>query len=258
MKHKLIAVTTLIFSAAFAQSQTQPAQPADPDQGQVQPAQPVVPDRSLPTPTQPGAVGQEGSVFNQPAGITQPPQSRFRTNPNPRFGGTNQTRFGGTNQVRFGGTNRLNFGSNNVVFGTNAAGATNAGAVNAEQLQVINEAAGAATNQAAQTGANVADQAFALQLRTALAQTGATQIYFPQTRSTVTVMNQGGTVTLQGAVSSEAERESIEARIKNTPGVVSVDNQLQIGADQNRVLTPRTPGINPAPNSETDRRLLNP
>ena len=61
-------------------------------------------------------------------------------------------------------------------------------------------------------------------------------------------MNQGGVVTLQGMVANEGERRSIEARIKNTPGVTSVNNQLQIPSF--------VPG--PLPGSETNRQLLNP
>ena len=98
-------------------------------------------------------------------------------------------------------------------------------------------------------------------MRSVLSRPGATQIYFPQTRSTITVMNQNGALVLRGFVTSEEEKQSIESRIQKTPGVVSIDNQLQVGGQQQQPVVPRTPGLNPAPNSqipEQERRLLNP
>ncbi len=259
MKINSVLIAVAILSASFAQSQTQPGQSAPPAPGQtgsspnnsVRGRQLGIPRPA--NPSAPGVGGREDTIFNQPAGANRPQPGQF----------------GGTNQVSFGGTNQVNFGTNNVAFGgtnqtafggTNSAVVTNGASPVAGQGRFINEPAGANanTNQVGRSGINPADQAFSQQLRAALAQTGATQIYFPQTRSTITVMNLNGVVTLKGFVANDGERQSIQARIQNTAGVTSVDNQLQINDGQNRGITPRTPGINPAPNSQNDRRLLNP
>ncbi len=206
-------------------------------------------------PSQPGVGGQEGTIFNQRTGANQPQPGQF--------GGTNQVRFGGTNQVLSGGTNRILFGGTNVQPGgtvNEAAGATSA-------TNQAGQFRGSLTNQPGSTNqqdGNLGEQAFSQQMRGVLSRPGATQIFFPQTRSTVSVMNQNGALVLTGSVTSEEEKQSIKSRIQNTPGVISIDNQLQVGNGQNGVITPRTPGINPAPNSGInqgqgqDRRLLNP
>lgn len=223
--------------------------------GNPSPFQPRVNPPQPRNPSQPGVGGQEGTIFNQPAGANQPLPGQF--------GGTNQVRFGGTNQVGSGGTNRIQFGGTNVQPGgtvNEAAGATSATNQGGFSGQIPNQPG--LTNQ---QGGILAEQAFSQQMRAVLSRPGATQIFFPQTRSTVSVMNQNGALVLTGSVTSEEEKQSIESRIQNTPGVVSIDNQLQVGNNgQNGVSTPRTRGINPAPNSGInqgqgqDRRLLNP
>lgn len=232
MKKKSVLLATLILSASLAQSQTQPS-PA--------------PSPSVGTAVQPGVNPTQPRPGIAPRANTPSEDNRILLDrpPQPGFGGTNQVTFGTTNPP-FGTPNQTAFQRTNLApaFGTNQTAFPGAGAP-------INEASGASTN--ANTGltngtANAADQAFAQQLRAALARTGATQIFFPQTRSTVTVMNQNGAVTLRGMVANEGERRSIEARIKNTPGVTSVSNQLQIPTF--------VPGT--LPGAETNRQLLNP
>lgn len=262
MKRNFVALAVLIISSALSQGQTTTTAPSTPPAGGQSGALRNNSVRgqssSQLNPSQPGVGGGEGTIFNQPAGANRTQPAPFGGTNQGNFGSANSPAFGTTNSATFGGTNQVAFGTTNTPFGgTNSAVVTNGVSPVAGQGSPINEAAGATTNQTAQTGAGPADQAFALQLRAALAKPGATQIYFPQTRSTVTMMNQNGAVTLQGFVSSEAEKQSIEARIKGAPGVSSVNNQLQVGSGQ-RGITPRTPGINPAPNSATDRQLLNP
>jgi len=58
------------------------------------------------------------------------------------------------------------------------------------------------------------------------------------------VSSQNGTVTLTGSVPGEKERQMVEAMVKNTPGVVSVNNQIRISA----------PGVSSL--SDTDRALV--
>lgn len=262
MKKYFAVFTSLLLTAPFAQSQ-QPNQsaPGQPQQQQTGvPSQPQSQDQFRNS-SQPGATGREGTIFNQPAGANQP-------QPN-QFGGTNQVRFGTTNQVQFGTTNNQTFLPTNQaqLVGPNRGFAVG---TNIQPGTQLNEAAGAvATNQfqggqaglTNQAGANLADQAFALQMRAVLSRPGAAQIFFPQTRSTISVVNQNGALTLQGFVTSDEEKRAIEARIQNSPGVTSIDNQLQVGNGQNPGITPRTPGLNPAPNSQInpeERRLLNP
>lgn len=262
MKNKFVLLASLLVSTSLAQAQTQSAPGGGQAAGQsgqsgaaVGAQQPGVPtpgnpaQRGVPTPpqpgvpSQPGVGGNESTIFNQPAGANQP-----------------QPRFGGTNQVPFGGTNRVLPGTNQAFGGTNVppGGAFNDPAGATAATNQFGRAGAGTTNQPGQAG-NLADQAFTQQMRAVLARPGATRIFFPQTRSTISVQNQNGALTLQGFVTSEEEKRSIEARIQNTPGVTSIDNQLQVGATQG--IAPRTPGINPAPNSqipEQERRLLNP
>ena len=229
MKKQFIVVACFVFSASIATGQTQSGQTAPPGGT-----------------TQPGSPGQSGAAPVQPINpqVDAGGNRILQTQPAaPTFGGTNQVTFGTTNPP-FARTNP-GFAATNIPprFGPNTPPSVAA-------TGVINEASGAA-NPSAVGGTNaaaLADQAFTQQLRAALARPGPTQIFFPQTRSTITVMNQGGVVTLQGMAANEGERRSIEARIKNTPGVTSVNNQLQIPSF--------VPG--PLPGSETNRQLLNP
>lgn len=262
MKKHFAVFTSLLLTATFAHSQ-QPNQSAPVQSGQPSSQQQSgVPSQQQPgdqfqNPSQSGVGGREGTIFNQPAGANQP-------QPN-QFGGTNQVRFGTTNQVQFGSTNNQTFlATNQAQFEANRA----FGGTNIQPGTPFNEAAGAfATNQfqggqlTNQAGGNLADQAFAQQMRAVLSRAGAAQIFFPQTRSTISVINQNGALTLQGFVTSDEEKRAIEARIQSTPGVTSIDNQLQVGRGQNPGIAPRTPGLNPAPNSPInpeERRLLNP
>ena len=98
----------------------------------------------------------------------------------------------------------------------------------------------------------LADPTFAQRLQAALSRTGSTQVFFPQTRSTVNVMNQNGVVTLQGNVSSLVEKQSIEARVRDMQGVTSINDQLKVmGPSQNGLGSPAQTNIN-------NRQLLNP
>ena len=196
-----------------------------------------------------GNAATNGVGANQP--IDPERQRTLLQNPErPGFGGTNQVRFGTTNQP-FAATNQVAFGGTNRV----APLGTNGPSPIAGNGTIINDASGAAANQngiflppangngtvAGQNGvnqngvttgtdqnANNTPEVFSQRLTAALAQTGATRIYFPQTRSTVTVANQNGTILLTGLVSSQAEKQEVEARIKKTRGVTIVDNQLKV------------------------------
>lgn len=233
--------------------------------------------------TQTGQTSASGAVTNtRPNGIgaNQPidperqrillPQDR------PVFGGTNQIVFGTTNRP-FGSTNQLRFGGTNRVapFATNAGPSAIVGNTNGT---IINDASGAAANQngiflppvnangaavatngvtgqvnagATNQSLNNTEDVFNQRLRAALLQTGATRIYFPQTRSTVTVANQNGTVMLTGMVTSEAEKQEIEKRIRKTQGVTIVDNQL-------KVLAGSPPGVDQRSTPTGDQRLRTP
>lgn len=220
---------------------------------------------SQPTVTVPGA---PGVIVNDPAGVNQNAGliPGGDTNRIP-FGGTNQVRFGRTNpgaiiqdpsgvnvppQVPFGTTNQIQFGTNQgVQLPTGNTPSAGSGAIPTSGAEVNQRGAFGATNQV--SAAN--DALFAQQLNTALARGGATKVFFPQTRSTITIVNQNGSIMLQGFVSSEAERQQIEARVKNSAGVTSVNNQLKIGAPgQNRAISP----LPNTPANENERRLLNP
>jgi len=225
MKKHFILIACCVFSGSFANSQTQ-TQP-----GQTAPSGGRTVQQGTGQPINPQVDARGNRILQTPPAA-------------PTFGGTNPITFGTTNPP-FARTNPGLATTNFPRFGTTAPPAI-AG------TGVINEASGAAnpTNTA-----TLADQSFTQQLRAALARPGATQIFFPQTRSTIVVANQNGVVTLQGIVANEGERRSIEARIKNTPGVTSVDNQLQVVSGQNRGVNPL---LNPAPGTETNRQLLNP
>ncbi|MEO7678872.1 MAG: BON domain-containing protein [Verrucomicrobiota bacterium] len=213
--------------------------------------------------TRPNGIG--ANQVNPDRRVLLPNQNR------PVFGGTNQVTFGTTNRP-FGTTNQVAFGGTNgaVPFGTNAGPSPIAG-----NGTIINDASGAAAvNQNGTVlppvsangvagipnanGQHVSDtqtlsngeEVFNQRLRSSLLQTGATRIYFPQTRSTVTVANQKGTVTLSGQVANEAERQQIESRIRKTQGVTTVNNQLQ-------VLGSRTTGTNllTTPNNDAGVRF---
>lgn len=221
------------------------------------------PNQQQQPPNQQQQVGADGQIIAQPG--TAGGQISINESGNANVGNTNRLLFGGTNQVRFGGTNTGRFindpsgatvgTTNQIRFGTNTGNfaPTNINRNGGKDLNGVNQ-----TNQAGDGIQNsaTADQIFSQQLNVALSRGGATRIFFPQTRSTITVVNQNGSLVLQGFVASEEERRSIEARVKNSPDVTGVVNQLQIANPQN------TRGINPqlnsAPGAATNRSSVNP
>jgi osmotically-inducible protein OsmY len=274
MKKQFIFTAAFILSAALAQSQTSSGGSSGNSGGSSGAAS-----------SSSGGTATSSGQSAQPSGFgtgAQPPQGAnvnaganagaFRpqdatrervfvnTQNRPGAGGTNQSTFG-VNQP-FGGTNEPRFGSTNgqVPFSTNVGPAAIAGTNSA----TVNEAAGATANPALGTPATpgtasqnaAADQLFAQRLQAALSRSGATQVYFPQTRSTIQVMNQNGTITLQGIVSSEAERQSIENRVRAMQGVTGINNQLQVAANPQALVPPLPQTPQPAPGS--GRQLLNP
>lgn len=214
--------------------------------------------------------GGAGNI-NDPAGANRVSGIIPGGSNNIPFGGTNQIRFGGTNTGRFindpsgaNGRGPVPFGRTNPVFGAQNQGTglptNNTPTAGSGTIQ---EPSGAANpnNPAGSVlpnGAAAADAAFAQQMNAALARGGATRIFFPQTRSTITLVNQNGAVLLTGVVADEAERRNIEARVKNAAGVTSVENQLQIGGAQNRVINPGQNPPTPPNGTENQRQLLNP
>jgi hypothetical protein len=247
MKKNSILIAAFILGASLGRAQTPSGQTASPS-GQT--AGPSGFSTTSPQQQQPGVVpptttGPNGAVL--PIDATRN-RVLIDTQNRPGFGGTNQTTFGTTNRP-FGTTNQIVFGNTNgVPFATNAGPSPIATTTNGS---VIFDQSGAA-RQNAVTGLATADQAFAQRLQAALARSGATQVFFPQTRSTIQVLNQNGTVTLQGVVMSEAEKQSIEAKVRAMQGVTAINNQLQVSANQ----LPQSAVPAPAPGS--DRRLLTP
>lgn len=183
----------------------------------------------------------------------------FGTTNTAGFGTTNRG-FGTTNNVRFGGTNRFE-GNRGTAFATNGG------------PSVINDPSGSSTDQRGfaptvtnrnpkadrkqegdrareGTQVNENDQVFEQRLGAALANPGATMIYFPQTRSNISVQNRDGTVTLTGMVRSEQEKKDIEKRIRTSRGINTVDNQLKVLGN----------GLKPDEDSNPngDQRLRNP
>ncbi len=302
MKKNSILIAVLVFGAALAQSQTPSGGTANPGKGggttnrpsvgtAARPATPQTPAAPNPPATQPGGAVDIAPIDESRQRVLLNPQDR------PGFGGTNQPSFGGTNQINFAPSNQPSFRTNSGLAPTNFPRRdTNFPSRNKTNLPapptnrptaggtVLNEASGAASTIAppanlrarvvgqaeptdvlnAQTGVT-GDQAFAQHLEAALAQTGATRVFFPQTRSTIQVMNQNGTVTLQGTVANAAERQDIETRVRAMRGVNGVNNQLQIPNGQPsgtlaptnfpRIPPQKTTQPQPAPGS--DRRLLN-
>jgi hypothetical protein len=230
MKNSIL-IAAFILGASFAQAQTPSGQTAAPS--------------GTPTtsPQQPGIVPPTTTGTN--AAILPIDATRNRAG----FGGTNQTTFGTTNRP-FGTTNQIVFGSTNgqVPFSTNAG--TSGIAASTNGSVIIDQSGAARQNPAA--GLTAADQAFVQRLQAALARSGATQVFFPQTRSSIQVINQNGAITLQGVVMSEAEKQSIEAKVRAMQGVTAINNQLQVSANQ----LPQ--GTAPVPVPGNDRRLLTP
>src|ERR1043166_5941021 len=68
------------------------------------------------------------------------------------------------------------------------------------------------------------DRALETTLRTELNRYGDLASVAPY----VQMSARNGSVTLTGPVSNERERQMIEALVRNTPGVVSVNDQLQV------------------------------
>ncbi|MEO7299798.1 MAG: BON domain-containing protein [Verrucomicrobiota bacterium] len=240
MKKYSVFCAIVVLGTSLAQSQTPSGQGVTPSgQGATPSGQTSATGKNATTPTQPrGAVSPDDNTRQR---VLAERQNR------PNFGGTNQHTFGTTNRP-FGTTNQVTFGNTNALpfsTTTNRPTGTTDGANNdlngARGLNGPGTASGL-TNQAA----GDSDQSFTQGLRTALAKSGSTQIYFPQTRSNITVANQNGVVTLQGTVANAGERQSIEARIKSMGGVTSINNQLQISGqtqptgteNQRKLLTP--------------------
>lgn len=288
MKKIFLSICCLSLSAFVAQSQTQSGgtgagntgaqQTSGAANNRQQPGQ-INPQPGAPATGVPGT----GANLNEPAGAN-------RISGVTPGGDTNRIPFGGTNRIQFGGTNtgRLinepsganpNNPPGQVPFGTGQPvpfGAQNQGAVN---QRAVNQGTGLPTNNTPLAGSGTiqepsgaanpnnpagaavppnaasADAMFAQQLKAALSRGGATRIFFPQTRSTVTLVNQNGSILLSGVVASQQEKDEIEAKVKNAAGATSVNNQLQIGNQNNRQLLP---GQNPATGTENQRQLLNP
>ena len=96
--------------------------------------------------------------------------------------------------------------------------------------QKINEAAGAANEKSiefsAQTQGTDADKALSQQIHqsfmTTLGQDNAAAV------NRISIVALDGKVTLKGTVKSEGEKKNLEVQAKATPGVTSVDNQLEV------------------------------
>lgn len=218
-------------------------------------------------------LGPNGGVLNEPAGANQAAGVNPGDTNRVLFGGTNQIQFGATNtgrlvndpsganqsdQIRFGSTNTVPFGQPNAGGAAGAAAGTGLPTNNTPFAGsgTIQEPAGAANPNAPNAGTALpnsaaADAAFAQQLNTALSRGGATRIFFPQTRSTVTLVNQNGSILLTGMVSSQQERNDIEARVKNASGVSSVNNQLRVGNAGAPLPNPAQPPSPGAPGATT-------
>jgi hypothetical protein len=274
MKKYFLLLPCFALSAVLAQSQSQSGASSSGQAGLQTSGQPsgqtgAAQNNNL-QPKVPGTVPGAGNIPNDPAGANRVSGVTPGGVSNVPFGGTNQIRFGATNTGRFindpsganargpaqfGGTNPVQFAPNQGTgLPTNNTPTAGSG--------TIQEPSGAANpNNPAGTvlpnGAAAADAAFAQQMNAALARGGATRIFFPQTRSTITLVNQNGSILLTGFVADEAERRNIEARVKNAAGVTSVENRLQIGTGQNRAINP---GQNPpaGTGTENQRQLLNP
>lgn len=162
-------------------------------------------NRSQQNPQQFGTNNAQNNALNR-RGIDPNTQGRFGTT-NPAFGTQNPSAIPGANSSTPFGQSRVN--------ADGSVGNNNGGAINAP----------GGTAAASQTAA---DQAFNQRLGAALLQTGSTQVYFPLTRSTISVQNVNGVVTLQGNVANQTEQQSIEARVKQMQGVTRVVNQLQL------------------------------
>jgi hypothetical protein len=284
MKKNFLLICCLSLIAAVAQSQTQSGGTSAGNTGAQQTSGAAnnqqEPGQINPQPGTPGAgIGGSGAIVNQPAGAN-------RISGVTPGGDTNRIPFGGTNQIQFGGTNtgrlinepsgatppgQVPFGTGQPVpFGAQNQGAINQGTVNQGTGLPTNNTplAGSGTIQEPSGAANPnnpagaaippnaanADAMFAQQLKTAISRGGATRIFFPQTRSTVTLVNQNGSILLSGTVASQQEKNEIEAKVKNASGVASVNNQLQIANQGSR---PLIPGQNPATGTENQRQLLN-
>jgi osmotically-inducible protein OsmY len=117
----------------------------------------------------------------------------------------------------------------------NAQAKENRSSIEAER-QNIQEAAGAATSkikaegQTSETSTTTtrtsdADQRLVQQVETALG--GGTDANAEGGRN-IQVTASGGTVTLKGAVKSDAEKTRVESAAKSVPGVTRVDNQIEV------------------------------
>ena len=96
--------------------------------------------------------------------------------------------------------------------------------------QKINEAAGAANDKSVelsvQTQGTDTDKALSQQIRQSFTSTIGQDN--PTAMKNITITSTEGKVTLKGSVKTEAEKKNLETQAQKTPGVTSVDNQLEV------------------------------
>jgi osmotically-inducible protein OsmY len=82
------------------------------------------------------------------------------------------------------------------------------------------------TTSSAGSGQSSDDSALIVQVRRALVQNENVSAVVP----TIQISASSGTITLSGSVPSDAQKQNIETIVRQTAGVTSVDNQLQVSS----------------------------
>ncbi len=86
---------------------------------------------------------------------------------------------------------------------------------------IVTEPSGASTE-------STSDRSLTQKLRQALNAEGSTTVPSRQNNEDLKITSRNGVVTLQGNVKNEGQKRSIEARLKNVDGVVSINNELKV------------------------------
>lgn len=239
MKHYAVIIACLALNAGIALSQNQSASQAGDSRTQSgATAQPQTPQPGqVPPPVgNSGATGTIGgqsdasqnSSINSSTATDAAGANRSLGTPPLTSSGTNRTSTSGAYSSQTGTTQSTTQPGTTSSSSTLGAGSSTSTSSSRAGGSILTDPAGAGTT--ATTPETATDRALSDRLRQTISSQSSATAGTESNMKNVKITSHNGAVTLRGNVKTEGEKRSIEMRLKNIDGVVSIDNQLTVGS----------------------------
>ena len=120
--------------------------------------------------------------------------------------------------------------SNPSVYGKGSTSSTNSigGSPGSREASSSTTAGGIVTEPSGASTESASDRSLTQKLRQSLNTEGSTTVTSKQNNEGLNITSRNGVVTIRGNVKNEGQKRSIEARLKNVDGVVSINNELKV------------------------------